>query len=124
MKKKYMEVATELQRDIRIFTGSNTIVFLLLLLISYLKPKAVNHLFLPGVLLLTATLISSFFYIFEQNWLFTIIYNNYPGFAYLGYVGIVFLFLCDIVFNRARVTTEILNGILNVIGSAASVSPC
>jgi len=124
MKMKYMEVATELKRDIRIFTGSNTLVFLFLLLISFLKPKAVTHLFLPGVLLLTATLVCSFFYIFEQNWLFTIIYNNYLGFAYLGYVGVVFLFLCDIVFNRARITTEIINGILNAIGSAASVAPC
>ena len=124
MKTKYMEVVTELIRDIRIFTGSNTFVFIFLLLISFLKPKAVTHLFLPGVLLLTATLVCSFFYIFEQNWLFTIIYNNYLGFAYLGYVGIVFLFLCDIVFNKARVTTEIINAILNAIGSATSVVPC
>lgn len=124
MKMKYMEVATELKRDIRIFTASNTLVFLFLLLISFLKPKAVSHLFLPGILLLTATLVCSFFYIFEQNWLLTIIYNNYLGFAYLSYVGVVFLFLCDIVFNKARVTTEIINGILNAIGSAASVVPC
>lgn len=124
MKTKYMEVATELKHDIRIFTGSNTLVFLSLLLISFLKPKAVTHLFLPGILLVTATIVCSFFYIFEQNWLFTIIYNNYLGFAYLGYVSVVFLFLCDIVFNGARVTTEIINSILNAIGSAASVMPC
>lgn len=124
MKIKYMEVATELKRDVRIFTGSNTVVFLFLLLSSFLKPRAITHLFLPGILLFTATLACSYFYIFEQNWLLTIIYNNYLGFAYLGYVGVVFLFLCDIVFNSGRVTTRIINMILDAIGSVGSVTPC
>ncbi len=121
---KYMEVATALQRDIRIFTGSNTLVFVTLLLVSFLKPRAISHLFLPSALLLTSTLICSFFYVFEQNWLLTIIYDDYLGFAYLGYLGVVFLFLCDIVLNYARITSAIINAILNIIGSAASVSPC
>ena len=93
-------------------------------LVSFLKPKAISHLFVPGALLTGSTLVCSYFYIFRQNWLLTIIYNDYLGFTYLGYVFVVFLFLCDIVFNRARVTTEIINGILNAVGSAASVAPC
>ena len=120
----YMEVATALQRDIRIFTGSNALIFIILLSVSFLKPRAIAHLFLPSALLLASTLICSFFYVFEQNWLLTIIYDDYLGFAYLGYLGVVFLFLCDIVLNRARITSAIINAILNVIGSAASVSPC
>jgi len=120
----YMDVATELKRDIRIFTASNAAVFILLLLVSLLKPQAITHLFLPGVLLSVSTLICSYFYIFEQNWLLTIIHSSYLGFAYLTWLGIVFLFLCDIVFNRGRITTQILNAILNAIGSAFSVVPC
>ena len=120
----YMDVATELKRDIRIFTASNALVFILLLLVSFLKPQAITHLFLPGVLLVVSTLICSYFYIFEQNWLLTIIQNSYLGFAYLAWLGAVFLFLCDIVFNRGRITTEILNSLLNAIGSALSVVPC
>ncbi len=119
-----MDVATELKRDIRIFTASNALVFILLLLVSFLKPQAITHLFLPGVLLVVSTLICSYFYIFEQNWLLTIIQNSYLGFAYLAWLGAVFLFLCDIVFNRGRITTEILNSLLNAIGSALSVVPC
>ena len=46
------------------------------------------------------------------------------GLAYLGYLGLVFAFLCDIAFKRARVTTGMVNLILNAIGSAASVVPC
>lgn len=124
MKIKYMEVATELKRDIRIFAGSNLVIFFLLVIVSFLKPAAMAHLFLPGMLLMASTLICSFFYIFEQNWLMTIIYNDYLGYSYLGYVGVLFLFLCDIVFNSARVTSMIINAILQAIGSVAEVSPC
>lgn len=120
----YMNVTTELKRDIRIFTASNAAVFILLLLVSFMKPQAITHLFLPGLLLVVSTLICSYFYIFEQNWLLTIIHSSYLGFAYLAWLAVVFLFLCDIVFNRARITTEILNAIFNMIGSSVSVGPC
>lgn len=123
-KTKYMQVSEDLKRDVRIFTGSNMLVFLLLVLVSFLKPQAIGHLFLPATLLAVATVICSYLYIFNQDWLLTIIYSNYWGFAYLAYVGVVFLFLCDIVFNKGRITTEILNGILNALGSAASFVPC
>ena len=124
MKTKYMEVANKLKTDFRIFTGSNTLVFILLLLISFLKPRAITHLILPAALLTLSTVICSYFYIFEQNWFFTIIYNTYLGWSYLAYLGIVFAFLCDIVFNKARATTQIINAILNIIGSAMSVVSC
>lgn len=120
----YMEVASELKRDLRIFTASNAVVFVLLLLISFAKPKAMMHLFLPGVLLTISTLICSYFYIFEQNWLMAIIHNSYLGFAYLAWLGVVFLFLCDIVFNHGRVTTELLNAFFSAIGSTLSALPC
>ncbi len=124
MKTKYMEVANKLKVDLRIFTGNNTLVFIFLLLISFLKPKAITHLIFPAALLTLSTTICSYFYIFEQNWFFTIIYNTYLGWGYLTYIGIVFAFLCDIVFNKARVTTEIINTILSTIGNVASVAPC
>lgn len=120
----YMSVLAKLKRDIRIFTGTNAGVFLLLLIVSFLKPKAISHLFLPAILLLISTIVCTYFYIFEQNWLLTIIYSDYLGLMYLVYLGLVFAFLCDIVFNRARVTTEIVNAILNAIGSAVSLAPC
>jgi hypothetical protein len=120
----YMEIAAELKRDIRVFTGVNTTVFLLLLFVSFLKPRAAAHLFLPGVLLFVSTAVCSYFYVFEQNWLLTIIYSDYLGFGYLAYLAIVFLFLCDIFFNKGRVTTNIVNAFLDMIGSAANVSLC
>lgn len=46
------------------------------------------------------------------------------GFGYVAYIAVIFGFLIDIIFNKARVTTEIINAILNAIGSALSVAPC
>ena len=121
---KYMEVTAELKRDIRIFTGVNALVFVLLIALSYLKPRAVAHLMVPAGLLTVATIVCSYFYIFEQNWLLTIIYSDYLGFGYLIYLGVVFLFFCDVALNRGRVTAEIINAMFNAIGSVASVGPC
>ncbi|MFK5893005.1 MAG: hypothetical protein QM504_07265 [Pseudomonadota bacterium] len=117
MKAKYMDVSIKLKTDFRIFTGVNALIFLFLLLASFLKPQAIKHLFLPSVLLCVSTMISSYFYLFEQNWFFTIIYGSYTGWAYLGYLTFVFAILSDIVFNRARITTEILNATIGTISN-------
>lgn len=121
---KYMEIVEKLTLDIRIFLGVNSLIFLFLLLASFLKPKATEHLFFPGILMFISTIVCSYFYLFEQNWFYTIIYNNYTGFAYVAYLTIVFAVLCDIAFNKAKVTTEIINQLLNAIGSAFSVASC
>ena len=121
---KYMEIVEKLTMDVRIFLWTNSIVFIFLFIASFLKPKATEHLFLPGILLFLSTAISSYFYIFEQNWFYTILYNNYTGFGYLAYLLVVFTILCDIIFNKARITTEIINVLANAIGSAFSVAPC
>jgi CII-binding regulator of phage lambda lysogenization HflD len=123
MQGKYVEIVNKLLRDIKIFTGTNALIFMLLLLTSYFNQRAIAQLFLPCCLLLVATSISSYFYVFNQNWFFTIIYNDYVGFGYMAYLFVIFLFLCDMVFNKARVTTTILNQALSAI-SNISLSPC
>ncbi|MCX2781540.1 hypothetical protein [Microbulbifer thermotolerans] len=124
VKSKYVEIVGNLKVDLRIFLGTNFVMFLILLGISFAKPKAVVHLFLPGMLLLLSTIISSSIYIWGQDWFYTILYNDYMGFGYLAYISVIFAVLLDIVFNKARITSEILNGISNAIGSAFSVVPC
>jgi len=99
-------------------------MFLVLLAVSFAKPQAMAHLFVPGVLLVLATLIASTIYIFGQDWFYTILYNDYMGFGYLVYLSVIFSVLMDIVLNKARVTTEIINGVAQGLGSALSVSPC
>jgi hypothetical protein len=120
----YMNVLSDLEREIRIFTTINAACFLLLIVVSLAKPGAVQHLIVPGALLLGATLFCAYLYVFEQNWLLTIIEGSYVGFAYAAYLSVVFLFLCDIALNRGRVTTRIVNGALDAVGSAFSLAPC
>ncbi|WP_321351293.1 hypothetical protein [Halopseudomonas oceani] len=124
VKGKYLEIVSNLKFDLRIFLGSNLTMFFILISISFLKPRAVQHLFLPGLLLVVATVAASSIYIFGQDWFYTILYNDYMGFGYLLYIVIIFGFLIDITFNKARVTSEIINGIANAVGSAFSVVPC
>jgi hypothetical protein len=121
----YMTVVDELRTEIRIFTATNAACFLLLLLVSFAKPAAARHLWLPGTLLMFAALFCAAMHVFEQNWLLTIIHGSYVGWAYAGYLGVAFLFLCDVALNRARITCEVVNGVLQGLGSAASaLTPC
>ena len=124
IKGKYVEIVGNLKFDLRIFLGSNFMMFLILLIVSFTKPKAITHLFVPGLLLALATIISSAIYIFGQDWFYTILYNDYMGFGYLAYLALIFGFLMDVALNKARVTTEIINSIANALGSALSVVPC
>lgn len=124
VKGKYVEIVSNLKLDLRIFTLSNALMFLVLLSISFLKPAAIKHLFVPGLLLFTATLISVGFYVFGQDWFYTIIYNDYMGWAYLVYLGIIFGFLIDIALNKCRITSEVFNFLGHAVSSIGSVSPC
>jgi hypothetical protein len=120
----YLSVVTDLKRELRIFTATNAASFLLLLLVSFAKPQAARHLMFPGVLLLASTLLCAWLYLFSQNWLLVIIQGSYTGFAYAGYLGLVFLFVCDIGLNRGRITARVVNAFGSVLGSAFHLSPC
>lgn len=119
IKGKYVEIVGNLKADLRIFLGANALMFLILLSLSFFKPAAITHLFLPGMLLLISTITASAIYLFGQDWFYTILYNDYMGFGYVFYLGLIFGFLMDITFNKARVTTSIINSITD-----SSVSPC
>jgi hypothetical protein len=121
---KYMETAEKLTREFRIFTGANAVVFLLLLITAYRKKRADLHLLPAAIVLLGAAGLTAYFYLFNQNWLHTIVFNDYVGLAYVGYLSVAVAMLADVLMNRARVTVKILNAIANVVGSAASMVPC
>lgn len=121
---KYVEIVGNLKLDLRIFSMSNTLMFLLLVLISLIKPQAIKHLYLPGFLLFVATVVATSFYLFGQDWFYRIIYNDYMGFAYLVYLAIIFGFMIDVVLNKCRITSFILNMLGHAITGIGSVSPC
>ena len=121
---KYMETATQLTREFRIFTGSNAVVFAILILAVLVKRRA-GLLLLPAALvLLAAALLTGYLYLFKQDWLHTLLFSDYVGLWYFAYLGVAFAFLGDLMFNRGRVTGTLLNWTFNVAGSTTVVLPC
>ena len=111
MTQKYMYVIKNLINDFRIFLGSSLFILLLMLVLIFIKPQVTMQVNVLAGVMLVATAISSYLYVFNQNWFYTIIYNDFLGYFYLLYMGIIFLFLCDMIFNKARVTESIIHGI-------------
>ena len=124
IRSKYMETANQLTREFRIFTGTNAIVFALLAVATLTRSRAGLHLVPPAIVLLVAAMLTAYLYVFNQNWLHTIVFSDYVGFTYVAYLGVAFFFLCDILFNRARITTGLLNALFSAVGSAVCVLPC
>lgn len=117
---KYQEVAASLMREFRIFTGTNAVALLLLGIAVPLRRRAGLHLLPAAAVVVVSTLIVSGAWLFGQDWLHTIVFADYTGFWFAGYVAIVALSLGDLLFNRARVTSFVLNAVFSVFGAVLS----
>ena len=62
---------------------------------------------------------SSAIYLWGQNWLHTIVFGNYAGWAQLAYIALVYAWLCDLLFNRARISLQLCQGSMS-----GALSPC
>ena len=120
----YASVTRNLMREFRIFAASNAVAFALLGVVTLARRKAALQLVLPAVVLVGAVIVTGGLYLFNQNWLHTIVFGQYVGMGYALYLAGVALLLSDVVFNRARVTTRLLNLGLHAVGSVAVVVPC
>lgn len=121
---RYMATLAELRRDVVIFLASDLVVLGAALLLAVVRGAAARHLLPIALVLSTSTLVAACWYVFGRNWLWAIIYSDYIGWAYLGVLAILFIFLADIFLNRARATSEALNVISQLIGGSGSRSPC
>lgn len=121
---KYMETAGQITREFRIFTGTNMVVFALLVAAAAVKRGAALQLLPPALVLLLTSTITGGLYLFNQDWLHTLIFGDYMGYTYVGYMSFVFAVLSDVIFNRARVTSQVLNRIFDAIGSSSVAVPC
>ena len=124
IRQKYLSTAAALTREFRIFTGTNALILVFLVAAILIKRKANIHLVPIALVLLVSATVTAYLYLFNQNWLHTLLFSDFVGFAYVGYFGIASAFLSDIVFNKARITTKIINSIVDALGSSLAVSPC
>lgn len=120
----YASVARSLIREFRIFTASNAAAFALLGIVTLIRGRAALQLLLPALALVGSVVVTGSLYLFNQNWLHTIVFSDYVGLAYTLYLASVALLLSDVLLNRARVTTRLVNAAFQVVGSAATAVPC
>lgn len=116
---RYSESVTELVREIRIFTGINAALFLMVLAASFAGPAAPEAARLALWLLLAATGVSIVGYVFVQDWFYSFLTGSYIGYGYAAWVSAIFLLLADWVFNRGRVTHAIVDtagGLVSSLG--------
>lgn len=124
IRSKYMEVAGALTREFRIFTGANALVFAGLGLVTLAKRRAGIHLLPPVLILVGSAAIVGYVYLFGQNWFHTVVFGDYVGLVYFAYLGFAIAWLADILINRARLTSGIMNVVGSALGAAANISPC
>ena len=120
---QYLDMANPLLRELRIFSGANALAFALLafalLGVAALRRPGARLQLLPATAtLLLATLATSGVYLFGQDWLHTIVFGDYMGWALLGYIALVYAWLCDLLFNRAQLTARLLSS------AGGAVAPC
>lgn len=114
---KYTEALTHLHREYRIFTGTHTLVFACLVATLLIYRSYKIQLLPLAFLLFIASLINAYLYIFQQNWLHTILFSDYTGFAYITYMCIIFASLCDLVFYKGRINNLVIDTIENIASS-------
>ena len=115
---KYGAIVADLLRDLRIFAGTNLLAFALLLVLSILKPSGIRQLFVPATLLGVAAVTTSLFYLFGQNWFFTLLYADFFGWTYGLWLLLVFGLFCDVALFKARITTWVVNALLAALSKA------
>ena len=121
---QYETVFGELRADLNIFAGSNLVLLCISLLLSLLKPRAAQHLLPIAIILTASTALMSIWYLFGQNWVMTMIFSDYWGLGYPMMQGVIAALLLDVALNAGRITTRILNRLLNAVGSSMQLVPC
>jgi hypothetical protein len=121
---EYDAIMDELRADLRIFSGSSFIALLFALFLSIFRGKAAAHLLPFSIALSAATLIAVIWYVFGQDWVMTMLYSSYWGWAYPVVLSVFAVFFVDIAMNRARITTNVLNSIRIGPGDWLDLTPC
>lgn len=103
----YSETTRAVVRDLRIFTGINAVLFLLVLVASFIAPPAPKGTRVVFWILLAATGVSILAYFFVQDWFHTVLVGHYIGYGYGAWVAAVLATLIDWVILRGRISETV-----------------
>lgn len=93
----YVDTVEGLLRELRIFFGLNLVLFGLVGAVSFFAAPSPG-LLVPAGLLFASTVWAGYLFIFNQNWLATVVFHTWSGYGYL--ILVVILFLCLMYFLR------------------------
>ena len=111
---KYRDVAQSLHREARIFSGANAALFLLLAGIAFVWKGRALQLLAPTVVLVGAAALTGTIYLVNQDWLSTILFNDYVGLLYLPYLGLALAFMLDVVFNAGQISLNLVTAVAGI----------
>lgn len=107
---RFTDFIRELVTELRVFTGTNFLLPLLAFLAAIRTPSNRNAQVFAA-LLLSSTLLASYCYLANQNWLMNLVFSDYVGWAYSAWVASLLAFLSDLVFLRGRVTNALTSAV-------------
>ena len=116
---QYDTVVAGLWRDLAIFLSSNATAFLLIGLTSLAPVARRNLIIYPTVLLSIAVVVCTGFYLYNTDWFYRLLFQDFIGFGYTVWLVLLFALLVDIVMNEARVILKIVANLPNAL-----VPPC
>lgn len=114
---RYDGLIGELVRDLRIFTGTNAVLLLLAFVAARSTEAPRGVLTTISALLIGASALGVWGYVFAQNWVQTIIFADYTGAAYAVWMAVILVVELDVVFNKARLVRGVVDGIGALLGA-------
>lgn len=120
---RYDAILAALRHELMIFLGTNLAAFGLVLAAAGLRGESSRPILLPAALLVVTVVLSSGLYLFNQDWFYAVLFQNYVGYGYAVGMAVIYALLVDIVMNRARVTRKVAAQLPGALG-AILVPPC
>ncbi len=117
----YDEVIRKFIHELKLFSALNLGLYLIMLIAIRLTGDRAYCIVVPVCLLMLATLIATGIYILDQDWFNTMIYDRYWGWTYLIWVGVIFVYLIDIVFWEATLTEFTIELFLTVVKTTGEI---
>jgi hypothetical protein len=116
----YSELTTKLIVELRRFGSINLGVYGIMLALLLVFRARAPFFVVPAILLLGVTIVSLACYLFLQNWTLAILEGRYWGWGTAIWMGVIFVFVIDILYLNALIVRTIIRVIIEVLGSLGS----
>ena len=99
---RYSAMLEKALRDLRIFSGSNALIFGLIFALSFAHGTTGRAFLAPFVPVLAATVGVTAIYVSDPNLFFALLFGQITGYGYLGFAAVIALMLFGVEISRER----------------------